>query len=196
MNENMNWPEFQKRTLDMQPRRMLAKVLEYYGDFSGYAVELGCGSGMDTVALAERGWKVFAVDSTPDGFENIMQKLPEDKRQNVECVKGNFEDIVLPEADLVYSSFSIPFCRAEAFASFWGEIVRAIKPGGRFAGNLFGDKDEWAGLPGVTVITKDMTDGLFSGFETEYFREFYSEGPAVLTASKMWHLFEIVAKKK
>ena len=196
MNENLNWPEFQRRTLDIRPRRMLTKALEYFGDFSGYAVDLGCGSGIDTIALAERGWKVYAVDSTPDGFENIMSKLKESARSNVECVPGRFEDMIIPEADLIYSSFSIPFCKADTFDDFWNRIVKAVKPAGRFAGNLFGEKDEWAGLPDVTVITKERAEELFVDFETEYFREFYSEGPAVLTPTKMWHLFEIVAKKK
>jgi hypothetical protein len=61
---------------------------------------------------------------------------------------------------------------------------------------LFGDKDEWAGLPNVTILTRDRVDGLFRGFEMEYFRELCAEGPSVLTETKLWHLFEIVARKK
>jgi len=175
---------------------MAVKALEYFGDFAGYAVELGCGSGVDTIRFAESGWKVYAVDSTPDGFGNIMAKLPEDRKLNVECVQAGFEDVSIPEADLVYSSFSIPFCKPEAFDAFWDRIVSAIKPGGRFAGNLFGDKDEWAGLPDVTIITKARIDDLFKDFDIEYFREQYTEGPSVLTETKLWHLFEIVARKR
>ena len=196
MDENTNWPEFQRRTLDISPRKMLVKALEFFGDFTGHAVDLGCGSGIDTIALAERGWSVCAVDSTPDGFENIMSKLSEEKRRNVTCIHGNFEDIEIPETDLVYSSFSIPFCRPEIFDVFWGRIVNAIRPGGRFSGNLFGEKDEWAYMTDVTFITVDRIDDLFKDFEIEYFREQYSEGPAVLTPTKLWHLFEIAAKKK
>jgi len=195
LDENTNWPEFQKRTLDEQPRKMLKKALEFFGEFAGFAVDLGCGSGLDTIALVEHGWSVYAVDSTPDGFKNIMAKLPQDKQSKVTCVESSFEDIVIPEADLVYSSFSIPFCKPEAFDAFWGRIVDAIRPGGRFSGNLFGVKDEWAYMTDATFITKDRLDELFAGFEIEYFREQYSDGPSVLTPTKLWHLFEVAARK-
>ena len=196
MDENTNWPEFIRRTLDMQPRWMLKKALELFGGFSGYAVELGCGSGIDTIKLVESGWNVFAVDSIADGFINILSKLPESLHGNVECVEASFESLTIPEADLVYSVFSVPFCRPESFDEFWGEIVEAIRPGGRFAGNLFGVKDEWAYMTDATFITKERFDELFEGFEIEHFREQYSEGPSVLTPTKLWHLFDVVARKK
>lgn len=196
MNENLNWPEFQKRTLKTPPRRLVIKALQYFEDFTGTAVELGCGSGIDTIKLAEAGWKVYAVDATPDGFRNIEENLSPELLANVECVQANFEDVSIPEVDLVYSSFGVPFCRPEFFDAFWDKIVAAIKPGGRFVGNLFGEKDEWSALPEVTFMTREQAEGLFSQFEMEYFRELHTEGVAVLTPTKMWHYYEIVAKKK
>jgi len=191
-----DWPEFQRRTLDIPPRKMLVKALTLFGDFAGVAVDLGCGSGVDTIKLVEHGWKVYAVDSVPDGFDNIRAKLPADKRDNVEFVHAHFEDLDIPETDLIYSSFSIPFCKPESFDDFWAKIVNAIRPGGRFSGNLFGEKDEWIYMQDVTFITIDHIDELFKGFEIEYFKEQYSEGPSVLTPTKLWHLFEIAAKKR
>jgi len=196
LDRNTDWPEFIRRTLDMEPRWLLKKALELFDGFSGDAVELGCGSGTDTIKLVESGWTVYAVDSTPDGFDNIFSKLPEDKRLNVKCVEANFEDVLIPEADLVYSVFSIPFCRPEHFDAFWGRIVSAIRPGGRFSGNLFGVRDEWAYMPDATFIKKEQIDDLFRGFEIEHFREQLSEGPSVLVPTKFWHLFDVVARKR
>ena len=191
-----DWPEFQRRTLDIPPRKMLSKALEYFDGFAGYAVDLGCGSGIDTIALVEHGWSVCAVDSTKDGFDNIRAKLPGTKLSKVDFVHGNFEELDIPQTDLIYSSFSIPFCRPEMFDDFWKRIVTAIKPGGRFSGNLFGEKDEWIHMHDVTFITIDKVDKLFEDFEIEYFNELYTVGPSVLTPTKLWHLFEITAKKK
>jgi len=180
----------------MQPRWMIKKALELFGDFTGHAVELGCGSGIDAIKLAESGWTVYAVDSTPDGFENIAAKLPLEKLENIECEQVNFEDMIIPEADLIYSIFSVPFCRPDCFDEFWDKIVNAIRPGGRFAGNLFGVKDEWAYMTDATFITKERFDELFKEFEIEHYREQYSEGPSVLVPTKLWHLFDVVARKK
>ncbi|MCL2366105.1 MAG: methyltransferase domain-containing protein [Oscillospiraceae bacterium] len=195
MDKNTNWPEFIKLTLDTPPRWLLKKALELCDGFSGHAIDLGCGSGLDTIALAKHGWTVTAVDSTPDGFENIQTKLPTELQDRVRYMQASFEDVDIPEADLVYSAFSVPFCRPEYFDQFWGKIVRAIKPGGRFCGNLFGVKDEWAYMTDATFITKERFDALFDGFEIEHFREQYSEGPSVLVPTKLWHLFDVVAKK-
>ena len=196
MDDNTNWPEFQRRTLTIQPRRMLVKSLEYWGGYAGYAVDLGCGSGVDTIKLAQSGWRVYAVDSTPDGFANIKANLNAKELSGVECVQTSFEDLIIPDVDMVYSSFSIPFCKPESFDRFWGQITNAIRPGGRFAGNLFGVKDEWNYMQDVVFLTEEEIRGLFKDFEVEYFREQYSEGPAVLSPTKLWHLFEIVAIKK
>jgi len=196
MDKNRDWPEFIKRTLDIPPRWYLRKALELFSDFSGHAVDLGCGSGIDTIRLIECGWTVTAIDSTPDGFSNILSRLPEGKRGNVELIEASFEDVELPETDLMYSAFSVPFCKPEYFGTFWDKIVKSIKPGGRFAGNLFGEKDEWTYMADATFITKERFDSLFEGFEIEHFREQYSEGPSVLVPTKLWHLFDVVARKR
>ena len=70
-----DWTEFQNKTFDNPPRPLLLKTLELFGGFTGFAVDLGCGGGTDTVHLVNSGWKALAVDSTPDGFENIRIKL-------------------------------------------------------------------------------------------------------------------------
>lgn len=195
MNDDRNWSEFQKLTAKVPPRPMLLKSLELFNGFTGFAVDLGCGSGIDTIKLINSGWKVCAVDATADGFENIRSSIPQEKLINLELRQEFFEHLTIPKTDLVCSSFSIPFCRPESFDMFWSKIIASIKSGGRFAGNLFGDKDEWSDTKDMTFKTKEQVFDLFRGFQIEYFNEIYADGPTAVNTTKRWHIFEVVAKK-
>ena len=58
---------------------------------------------------------------------------------------ARFEDATWPACDLVNASFSLPFGAPYRFEEVWRRIVDSLRPGGRFCGQLFGDRDEWAG---------------------------------------------------
>ena len=195
---NWDWFEFQRKMTAIPPRPILLKVLELFNGFKGYAVDLGCGSGVDTIHLINSGWKVHTVDGTAAGFENIRSAIPADKLSDVEFVRANFEELTIPEADLVYSSYSIPFCRQTAFDTFWSNIVRAIRVGGRFAGHLFGEQDGWKNfINDITLKTKSEVDNLLEGFCIEYFDELCEDRPSNHGIGiKRWHVFEIIAVKK
>lgn len=180
----------------MPPRSLLLKTLELFDGFTGFAVELGCGGGVDTIKLIDSGWKVYAVDATPYGYENIKTNISKDKLGAFEFKQEFFEYLDIPATDLVYSSLSIPFCNLDYFDSFWSRITAAIKVGGRFSGHLFGDKDEWAQKrPDMTFKTREQVYDLLKGFDIEYLNEEYEESPAQFKTIKQWHLFEIIAKK-
>ena len=195
-----DWSEFQKKMTTMPPRPILLKVLELFDGFQGYAVELGCGSGVDTVHLINSGWKVCTIDATTDGFEHIKAAINKDKLSDVEFIRANFENLTIPKADLVYSSYSIPFCKRESFDAFWNNIVKAIRTGGRFAGHLFGEQDGWINfINDMTLKTKSEADKLFEGFDIEYFDELCEDRPSsnpLINGVKRWHVFEIIAVKK
>lgn len=56
------------------PSAELLKVLREYSVQPGRAIELGCGTGTNAVALAKLGWQVTAVDCVADALQQGEQK--------------------------------------------------------------------------------------------------------------------------
>ena len=46
----------------------------------GRALDIGCGSGRDAVYLAERGWRVTAVDSVDKALASAQQRAARSRR--------------------------------------------------------------------------------------------------------------------
>ncbi|MCL2063947.1 MAG: class I SAM-dependent methyltransferase [Candidatus Cloacimonetes bacterium] len=195
MDHRKNSLEFQKLTQNKQPNPLLLKALALFGDFNGFAVELGCGSGIDTILLANNDWKVLSIDSNSEGFNNIEKKVDMKIIQNIEIKNDYFENIEIPEADLIYSYMSLPFCCKNNFFVIWEKITKAIKTNGRIVVSLLGINDDWGQEPDMTFLTKEQVYDLLNDFSIEYFEEINFIGKSVLCNTKKWHKFEIIAKK-
>lgn len=106
-----------------------------------------------------------------------------------------FERVRLPRCDLLNASFSLPFCEPASFDGLWDRIVEAIEPGGRFSGQLFGDRDSWASIPDRSHHTREQVEQLLAPFEVELLKEEEREGQDCSGISKHWHVFHIIARK-
>jgi SAM-dependent methyltransferase len=156
---------------------------------------LGCGDGTETLALLEAGWRVLAVDSTPAAIEYVQSKVKDEHRIQLETKIGSFEELDLPKADLIYAGYSLPFCRPEYFDRLWANITASLSPGGRFAGQLFGDRDDWAHNPELTFHSLDQVNRLFAAeYAIESLNEIDEDGEA-LSGPKHWHVFGIIARR-
>jgi tellurite methyltransferase len=98
--------------------------------------------------------------------------------------------------DLVNASFALPFCEPRHFPELWTRIVAAIRPGGRFAGLFFGDRDSWASLPDRTHHSQDEVVKLLQGFEIEMMRTEERDDQPDVRNPKHWQLFHVVARKQ
>jgi hypothetical protein len=96
--------------------------------------------------------------------------------------------------DLVFASFSLPFCRPDAFPTLWERLRSCLRPGGRFVGELFGDRDSWASDPEMTFHDIDAAKTLFHGLEVETFEEEEEDGDA-FDGPKHWHVFHVIARR-
>ena len=161
----------------------------------GFAVDLGCGDGRDTRLILERGWRVLAIDAEPAAIERLSARVPPGAHDRLETQVAPFEDARWPEADLVNASFSLPFCAPDRFDEVWARVRAGIAPGGRFAGQLFGDRDEWASSKDLVFLPRARVEAVLDGLELERFDELEEDGTTALGEEKHWHVFHIVARR-
>lgn len=189
-----DWPGYFRAVMGKPPRDTLLKALELFaaeGKVSGEAVDLGCGEGRDTLELVRRGWRVVAIDESAEGIALLRERAAEVETR-IACFRG----LKLPATDLVNASFSLPFCEPADFPALWEEIVGAIRPGGRFAGQFFGNEDSWAGLPDRTHHTRAEVEALLAPFDVEMMQEENRDSMTVSGMPKHWHVFHVVARRK
>jgi len=182
------------------PRETLVDAMERFAsepvDHARFAVDLGCGEGRDSAALLRAGWKVHAIDGHPDGICRLVSRKDLGDPTHLTMQLAPFESVELPSCDLLNASFSLPFCSPDRFEDLWSRIVHAVRPGGRFSGQLFGDRDSWAEIPDRSHHTREQVERLLAPFEVELLKEEEREGQDCCGIKKHWHLFHIVARKK
>jgi SAM-dependent methyltransferase len=181
------------------PRELLLRTLDHL-DWEGKprrkrtAVDLGFGAGNDTLELLHRQWRVLAIDGEPAAREFLAGRVPARQRGSLTLQTSPMEGLSLPKVDLVYASFSLPFCAPAEFPRLWATIRRALVPGGHFAGQLFGDRDGWAGKRPMTFHTIRQARALTKGYRVELFRETVEEGRSY-DGPKHWHIFDLILEK-
>ena len=195
-----DWPGYFRAVQGKEPRETLVQVLDRF-DADGlppdpFAIDLGCGEGRDTAELLRRGWRVLAIDGHPLALDLITHRPDLMHPDRVETRCALIEEAELPTCDLLNASFTLPFCRPEAFATLWERVVAAIRPGGRFAGQLFGDRDSWAAIPDRSHHTRAQAEAVLAPFELERFDEESRDGEDCAGNAKHWHLFHIIGRKR
>jgi ubiquinone/menaquinone biosynthesis C-methylase UbiE len=96
-------------------------------------VDLGSGTGLLTLAFAERAARVWAVDSSPAMIEYLRVKARSGELDNVETVLASAVSLPLVDgmADLVVSNYCLHELRSSDKDRALGEAMRVLKPGGR-----------------------------------------------------------------
>jgi len=193
-----DWREYYERMAGRPPRHTLIAALERFGAAARglSAVDLGCGEGRDTIALLRRGWRVLAIDAEVTAIERLLARpdLPPGAALETRCAR--FEDMAWPAVDLVNASFALPLCPPTRFPGVWAKVERSLEPGGRFAGQLFGARDEWRGEPGIIHLARGDIERLLQGFAIEMLEEEETDTTTPYGKPKHWHLFHIVARKR
>jgi SAM-dependent methyltransferase len=188
------WPAYYNATAARPPRRTLLDAVARFAA-PGLAVDLGSGDGRDAVELLRRGWRVLAIDAEPAALERLRSRPDLPGGAALETLSARFEDAEWPACDLVNASFCLPLCPRERFPGLWQRIGDRLRPGGRFAGQLYGDRDGWIGREGMTHLSRREIDDLLRGWAVELPEE--EEGDSVTPRGKPkhWHIFHVVAQR-
>jgi SAM-dependent methyltransferase len=209
MPSDISWDEYNAAQAGRAPRASLAAALgaagpravhdEDHGEPASrrppVAIDLGCGEGVEVTALLEQGWIVHAVDGEAAALERLAERTPPALRERLHIHQTPYADVdVLPEADLVHASYSLPYCEPVHFHRLWAAVRAALRPGAVLACQLFGPHDASFGDPGMTFHTADEARALFDGLEIVSWNEIDEDGMAY-TGPKHWHVFEVVARR-
>ena len=131
MTSASRWRDFYDAVADRQPHETVLEALDRFAreGRSGFAVDLGCGDGRETLELLRRGWRVLAIDGEPEAIERLRRRTAGTIGVGLETAVARFEDATWPEADLVNAGFSLPFCPPEHFDAVWVRVRASIRPG-------------------------------------------------------------------
>jgi tellurite methyltransferase len=69
------WAEYHQKSVGLGPRPLLLHAIELFSE-QGHAVDLGAGTGRDSVFLLSRGWTVLAIDTQQLALDRLRALVP------------------------------------------------------------------------------------------------------------------------
>lgn len=150
-------------------------------------LEVGCGTGKNTVWLAQQAPFITAVDFSQKMLERAKEKIPSNGVQFIKADINASWNFVTGTYDLV--TFSLVLEHIENLQSIFGEAAKALSPGGYlYIGELHpfkqytGSKARFATEEGIQVvpcfthhISQFTSAAKAAGFSIEDVREFFDE---------------------
>lgn len=185
-----DWTDYQNKTYNNDVCKLLVYFLNNYKISN--AIDLGCGSGNETVYMAKKGIKVTAIDRQLNK-DFILNRLDDSEKKNVSFLEQDFETVKLNKTDAIMSFFSIPFCNPQHFETLWNNIYDSLNDNGYFVGQLIGERDAWKDSEFINTFTMKEVKAYLKRYkilkldEIEYIRE---------SDNKKWHFYNIIAKKE
>jgi ubiquinone/menaquinone biosynthesis C-methylase UbiE len=99
----------------------------------GRALDLGCGTGVVTLALASRGFDTVGVDHSPEMLELARRKLEEAGRSgHARVAEGDVRKLPFSDGEFVCVTCQGLLHHLEELDACLGELERVLVPGGRF----------------------------------------------------------------
>lgn len=181
------WNDIYKNLKDVKPTYDLwldkyRYILDEYKDTT--IVDLGCGSGGDTLYLIERNYKVLSCDYSKEALSIVNKFIPSAKTMYLDLTnKLPFKD---DSISIIIADLSIHYFNDATTKNIISEIKRVLKPSGYLIGRVNSIKDiNYGALTGKKIennfyLTRDGYKRFFNEEDIEYyFKDFniknYSE---------------------
>jgi ubiquinone/menaquinone biosynthesis C-methylase UbiE len=156
-NQHDLWNELHgKSDLLLEPSSFVSEMIPHFPPGSTI-LELGCGAGTDSVALAQAGHQVTATDFSDVAIDKNTQRY-----QHIPNLIFQVMDMTQPfpfgseQFDIVYARLSLHYFTEEKTHEIFREIYRVLKPGGLLCFICKSTADHRYGQG--TMIEPDMYD--------------------------------------
>ena len=158
-----------------RPSAELLRVLAEGFVASGRAFELGCGTGTNAIYLAERGFRVTAVDVSPLAIDRARQRAPS-AGVRVDFFVADVSALPVAEPyDFLFDRGCYHCVRRTDSAGYLAAVDRLTRPGSRFlllAGN---PNEESSGEGPPRVAEQDIRSEMGALFDISWIRPFRFE---------------------
>ena len=178
-------------------------------DKARVALDLGCGNGVNSIFLAENGYKVDAIDFDSEAI-NILEKQIKNKKLNIQTFNQNIRNFEFPKNkySLVLALNTLEFFKLSEVKKIINKIYESLLPSGIFYMIDFSTRDPF--YKKCKAELKEIESGTFFVPKFDSFRHFFTKKDfTVLQGFKVTktneisinqhdtnrYLIEIIAKK-
>ena len=130
--------------IDPAYKRNLFQMVKLVVQDGDAVLDVGCGTGLATVAAAENAQSVVALDPSQEMLSKLQKKLKRKHVSNVEIIHGYFPHALADRSvfDSIVSSFTLAHFSPDAKREALKAMFDRLAPGGRLG--LFGARGEIA----------------------------------------------------
>ncbi|MFH1656529.1 MAG: class I SAM-dependent methyltransferase [Candidatus Nealsonbacteria bacterium] len=190
-----NWEKFVKVTKNRKPVSFLTKTIKELDVSGKFALDLGCGAGVDVKYLAENGFKVEAIDFNKSSINQTKEIC---KDLNIEAKRKDIADfkINLKKYSLIIAWNSLSFLQKDKAKKVFINIQKGLKSGGFFVFSIFGIEDDWAkNHKEMSFWTIGELKKTLESIDFIKITEKKETKPGVTGEVKFWHLIQGIARK-